>query len=57
MEDSLMVALRLAKEGYLGGDPIRILQYPADMVLAMVEYSGFLIDYRDTYMRLNEPSK
>jgi len=52
-----MVALRLAKEGYLGGDPIRILQYPADMVLAMVEYSGFLIDYRDTYMRLNEPSK
>jgi hypothetical protein len=48
-----VVALRLARQGYYGGDPERVLQAPSDMVLAAAEYEGFLSDYETAYYDLN----
>lgn len=49
----MMVALRLAKEGYGGGDPERILKMRADTVLAALQYEAFLGDYERAYIELN----
>lgn len=57
MDDSLVVAIRLAKEGFMGGNPVAILRSPVDVVLAMLEFSGFLIDYQDAYREMNRPQK
>ena len=51
-----MVALRLARQGYYGGDPERVLKAPSDMVLAAAEYEGFLHDYEIAYYDLNKSS-
>ena len=48
-----MVALKLARQGYYGGDPERVLKAPTDMVLAAAEYEGFLADYEMAYYELN----
>jgi hypothetical protein len=51
MESDVMVALRLAKEGF--GTPEQILAMPADLVLDALEYVGFLADYQETQHQLN----
>ena len=48
-----MVALRLAKAGYCGGDPERILGMRADLVMAALQYESFIGDYERTYLELN----
>ena len=50
---ALVVALRLARQGYYGGDPERVLKAPSDMVLAAADYEGFLADYEMAYYELN----
>jgi len=52
MEESTLVALRLSKEGY--GSPVAILDMPADIVLAALEYSNFCSDYEETAHELNK---
>lgn len=49
----MVVALRLARQGYGGGDPERVLQMRADMVIAANQYEGFLIDLDLTFVELN----
>ncbi len=48
-----MIALRLAREGYGGGDPERVLGMKADVVMAMVQYEKFRADYERTCLELN----
>lgn len=52
METDLLIALRLAKEGY--GTVEQILAMPADLVLATWEYVGFLSEYEETLLELNK---
>jgi hypothetical protein len=55
MDEAVVVALRLAKEGF--GDLEAILAMPADLVLDALEYSTFLATYQETHMELNRPQK
>jgi len=49
----MMIALRLAKAGYAGGDPERVLKMRADVVIAAMQYEVFLGDYERAYIELN----
>ena len=46
------MALRLAREGY--GTIEGILEMRADLVLAALEYCGFLDDYQETFIHMNK---
>jgi hypothetical protein len=50
----MLTALRLAREGFGGGDPGRILEMPTDQVLLMIEYVQFQNDYESTVIELNK---
>ena len=52
-----MVALRLAKAGYGGGDPERILCMRADRVLELLEYESYHADYERAWLDLNREKK
>ena len=54
MKRSLLVALRLAKEGFMGGNPDAILKAPTATVIAMMEYTNYVGEYQETYMELNK---
>jgi len=43
----------LAKAGYGGGDPERILGMRADLVIAALQYESFVNDYERTYIEIN----
>lgn len=45
--------MRLAKEGFWGGDPGKVLQADADMVLAAMQYVIFGAQYERKYFELN----
>lgn len=51
---ALMVALRLAEKGWGGGDPEKVLQMRADLVMAGVQRQDYLADYERAYMELNK---
>jgi hypothetical protein len=55
MDEAQLVALRLSKEGF--GSPVDVLAMPTDIVLAALDYSGFISDYEQTSHSLNSPSK
>jgi hypothetical protein len=48
-----MVALRLAKAGYAGGDPERVLRMRADIVVSALQYEAFVGDFEKAYIELN----
>lgn len=49
-----MIALKMAKMGYYGGDPINVLNARVDMVISIMEYEKFQNDYENTYWELNK---
>ena len=51
------MALRLAKEGFMGGNPDAILEAPTATVIAMMEYISYLGEYQETYLQLNKDTK
>jgi len=51
------MSLRLAKEGFGGGDPERIEAMRADTVMDAWEYYNFLGDYLETAREINTPTK
>lgn len=55
MDRETLVALRLAREGFAGGEPSRILELPTDQVIEMLEFVQFQSDYETTVMELNRP--
>jgi hypothetical protein len=46
--------LKVAKAGYYGGDPEKVLRGRIDHVLAIVEYEQFHIDYEFAHYELNK---
>lgn len=46
--------LRLAREGFCGGDPERIEAMPSDMVLDAWEFMSFQTEYEETVMEMNK---
>ncbi|MGO8695999.1 MAG: hypothetical protein ACLQMF_20235 [Rectinemataceae bacterium] len=50
----MMIALRLAKAGYYGGDPERALEARVDHVLAAIEFERFVADYELVNYELNK---
>lgn len=54
-DDITFIATCLAKLGYYGGDPMGVLNAPADMVEAILEYEAFESDYEKAYLALNAP--
>jgi hypothetical protein len=49
----MLTALRLAKEGWYGGDPALVLSAPADHVMLALQYGSFLVEYESEMHRLN----
>lgn len=47
------MALALARAGFGGGDPERILGMRVDIVIAMTQYEAFRADYEKEYIRIN----
>lgn len=54
MDESKLMALRLAREGFGSGDPQRILAMPTDMVLGAWELINFQSDYQESIIELNK---
>lgn len=52
-DESLAIALRLAKAGYMGGDPQRVSGAPVDVVVSMLHYESFLGEYERTWVQMN----
>ena len=53
----LVIALRLAKAGYAGGDLEKILEMKVSSVLAMLQYEKFVDDYQNAYIELNREQR
>lgn len=51
-----MIALRLAKAGYYGGDPEKVLQGRVDHILDAIEFERFTADFEDAYIEMNKES-
>ena len=49
----MLVAMRLAKSGYYGGDPAKVLQARVDHVITTAEYEKFLSEYEEVFYELN----
>lgn len=47
------MALRLAKAGYYGGDPGKVLAAPVDLVLGALHYERFLDEYQEAALNLS----
>lgn len=57
MKRSMVIALRLAKEGFMNGNPDQILKAPASTVLAMLEYVTFTADYQNAYVEMHRKTE
>jgi len=55
MSNTTLMALRLAREGFWGGQPERIQQAPLDLVLDAWEFVNFQAEYEETTIELNKP--
>lgn len=53
MDEALGIALRLAREGFGGGDPRVILKMPSSMVVTAAHYENFLADFEAAYVEIN----
>ena len=50
---ALGISLKLAKAGWWQGDPGRVMQAPADEVLAAAQFETFQSDYEQATIELN----
>lgn len=46
--------MRLASAGYCAGDPERVLQTRADLVLAMLDQERFRVDFEAVFLEINK---
>lgn len=49
-----MIALRIAKAGYYGGDPEKVLKARVDMVIQVMDFEDFGSDYLNVYYEINK---
>jgi len=57
MDEALVVAVRLARGQYGGGDPETILKMRADHVIAIIHYENFCAEYERTYAEINREDR
>ena len=55
-DEIMFTALRLAKAGFFGGDPAKVLTAPVDIVESVIAYEQFEADYKTEYISLNKPA-
>lgn len=53
-DEALFLSLKLAKAGWMGGDPKKVLKSDADTVINMIYYEGFENDLMDAYEDLRK---
>jgi hypothetical protein len=46
--------VKLAKAGYCGGDPEKVLKARVDLVMEMYQYENFVNKYEKVWMELNK---
>lgn len=51
---AMLMALRLAKAGYWGGEPGRVLRAPTDEVIAAMQYENFCGDFERASYEMNK---
>ncbi len=49
-----MIAIRIARAGYYGGDPSKVRQASIDDVFRVLDYENFLSEYEFTEYKINE---
>jgi hypothetical protein len=49
-----VVALRLASAGWWEGNPEKVMQAPADLVMGAMQYEAFRADYEKAYIEINK---
>lgn len=52
-----MLALRLAKGGWWGGEPGRVLSAPAQEVVLAAQYDDFMVRYENEMVKINRREK
>ena len=55
MDNATLLSLRLAREGFWGGNPQNVLDAPTDQVLDAWEFVNFQAEYEETSLELNKP--
>ena len=55
MDASDLYPLRLAREGFWGGDPQKIHEAPTNLVLDAWEFINFQAEYEETSLEINKP--
>ena len=56
-DEETRIALILAKSGFYGGDPDKVLDAPINRVMQAYQYEMFLRDYEETARELNKEIK
>lgn len=54
-DEALFIALKLAEAGYYGGDPMKVLEAPVDIVLEILRFKTFQKDWEAVFDMLNNP--
>ena len=55
MDNATLISLRLAREGFWGGSPEKVLRAPTEQVLNAWEFVNFQNEYEETLVELNKP--
>ena len=55
-DEITFLAIRLAKSGYFGGDPLAVMNGRVDIVEDVLAYEKFELDYEKAYIALNAPA-
>jgi hypothetical protein len=55
-DEALFVAMKLAEAGYYGGDPEKVMQAPVNIVLGIISFRRFQMEWDSVYHALNDES-
>lgn len=53
----MVIAVKLASMGYGTGDPQKVLEFPADVVMTILQYEQFQSDYMSAFVDLNKEQR
>lgn len=57
MDEVLLAAHRLARQGLMGGNPEAVLGMPADLAMDQLHLMAFDADYNAAYAEMNKEDK
>lgn len=53
-DEEVVVALKLAKAGWCGGNPEAVMEMSAEMVMAALQYEEFIPQFEKKWKELND---